>query len=93
MYIHCNNLESVYFTNLITSNVTNIQYAFYAANKLAYLDMSKATFDQITSYSTLFPKIMKATIIVADDAAKSWVEARLADTNNANCVVKKASEV
>ena len=93
MFLHCNNLESIYLTNLITSKVTDMTQAFYAANKLTYLDMSKATFDQITSYSTLFSSIMKATIIVADDTAKSWVEARLADTNNANCVVKKASEL
>ena len=93
MFIHCTNLESVYFTNLITSKVTNMTQAFYGANKLTYLDMSKATFDQVTSYSTIFMSSVNATIIVADDTAKSWVEARLADAGNTNCVVKKASEV
>ena len=93
MFIHCTNLESVYFTNLITSKITNMTRAFYGVNKLKYLDMSKATFDQVTSYSGIFTQNIKATIIVADDTAKSWVEARLADVGNTSCVVKKASEV
>lgn len=90
MFIHCTNLESVYFTNLITSKVTNMTQAFYGVNKLTYLDMSKATFDQVTSYSTIFTSSVNATIIVADDTAKSWVEARLADVGNTSCVVKKS---
>ena len=79
MFDNCSGLTSLDLSNFDTSQVTNMSYMFDGCSKLLSLDMRNATFNA-TSYSQMFRTVANGiNIIVKDDTAKTWIEARLSD--------------
>ena len=97
MLYGCDKLKTVYLNSLNNLSGTNMSAVFYAAAKLEYLDIRSLSFNGITSYSSFLPGNinLNATIVVADDTAKTWVRARLTDAGVAqsNVTIKTVAEL
>ena len=92
MFVNCHKLETVYLNNVITTSVTNMTQMFYPCSNLKNMYMNKATFNQVTSYSKMFNSSATGTMVVADETAKTWIQARLAEAGSTSAVVKTVAE-
>lgn len=95
MFYCCSKLTNLNLSNFETSKVTSIEHMFnlrYKDTELTPIVMRKATFTNVTNYKDLFNGISNLTsIIVKDEAAKTFIEARLADTSKTGVTVTIAS--
>jgi surface protein len=81
MFSGCDNLTSLDLSGFDTSQVTNMSDMFNGCYELTNLDMRNATFNA-TGYSSMFSDITDGiNIIVKDATAKTWIEARLKESN------------
>jgi len=64
--------------NLDTSQVTSMSWMFYGCSGLTTLDFRNADFTSVTEYDDMFAYVPSSiSIIVKDQAAKGFIEARL----------------
>ena len=86
MFSYCYKLTSLNLSSFDTSGVTAMREMFYSCNNLKNLDMRNATFNA-TDYSSMFYSVLNGiSIIVKDETAKTWIEARLSDVGRAGTV-------
>ena len=86
MFESCWNFTSLDLSNFDTSQVTDMRSMFWNCYKLTSLDMRNATFNA-TSYSDMLIYVPNGiNIIVKDDTAKTWIEARLSDAGRTGTV-------
>ena len=78
--IHATSDKVSYFTDLNlssfdTSSLKNASYMFYGTEYLNNINLSKADFSKVTSYTEIFGATKEGTnIIVKDETAKSWIQ-------------------
>ncbi len=78
MFENCSSLTILDVSNFDTSNVTNMSYMFKNCNSLTSLDFRKATFDKVTSYSSILDFVpSNINIITKDETTKAWLEDKL----------------
>ena len=86
MFYDCSNLTTLDLSSFDTHQVTNMQSMFSGCSKLHSLDMRNAIFNA-TNYSYMFQAVSNGiNIIVKDEPAKAWIEARLRDESIAGTV-------
>ena len=79
MFYRCENLTILDVSNFNTNQVTNMSHMFEGCSKLLSLDMRNATFNA-TTYPYMFSSVPDGiNIIVKDETAKTWIEARLSN--------------
>ncbi len=87
MFFGCSSLTSLDLSSFNTANVTYMSIMFSGCSNLTNLDFRNATFNA-TSYTSMFSSVNHAiSVIVKDEVAKTWVEARLADANRTSSSV------
>ena len=86
MFETCWNFTSLDLSNFDTSQVTDMSGMFWNCYKLTSLDMRNATFNA-TSYSDMLIYVPNGiNIIVKDDTARAWIQARLSDVGRTGTV-------
>ena len=81
MFFNCSSLISLDLSNFDISQVTKMFNIFSGCSSLTNLDMRNAVFNA-TSYSQMFRSVQNGiNIIVKDATAKTWIEARLKESN------------
>ena len=79
-------------SNFDTSKVTNMNSMFYVMDNLTSLDLRKADFNNVTNYTNILTSLNSLkTIIVKDNSAKIFIEARLNDENKTGVIVSIAT--
>ncbi len=78
MFNNCSNLTYLDLSSFITSNVTDMLFMFQSCGKLTKIDFRKATFDKVTSYSSILDFVpSNINIITKDETTKAWLEDKL----------------
>ena len=77
----CKSLEILNLNNFDTSKVTNIDYMFNGTINLKTVNMNKANFSKVTTHTYTFSESGVTSIIVKDETAKTFIEARLLDAS------------
>lgn len=86
------NVTTMNLSNFDTSNVTNMGGMFYVMDNLTSLDLRKADFNNVTNYTNILTSLNSLkTIIVKDNSAKTFIEARLNDENKTGVIVSIAT--
>jgi len=78
MFIQYRNLTALDVTHFNTSKVIDMSCMFYGCSGLNTLDFRNADFTSVTEYDDMFAYVPSSiSIIVKDQAAKGFIEARL----------------
>lgn len=97
MFSGSNKLKTIYINSLNNLSSTYMNNAFNALKALEYLDIRSLSFDSVASYgSSFFAGLNKnATIIVADDSAKTAIKGKVASFlgSSNNVTVKTVAEL
>jgi len=89
LFMNFNNVKSMDLSNFDTSKVTNMPRMFAGCSSLTELDISSMTFDSVEFYYYMFEGVPNNIHIkVKDEAAKTFIEARLAEANITEGVVE-----
>jgi surface protein len=86
MFQYCRSLTSLDLSSFDMRDVRQVYWMFSSCTNLTYLDMRNATFNA-RDYEDMFLLVPNGiTIVVKDITAKSWIEARLSESNRTGTV-------
>jgi len=92
MFEGASSLTKLDLSKFDTSKVTNMPRMFAGCSSLTELDISSMTFDSVEFYYYMFEGVPNNIHIkVKDEAAKAFIEARLAEANITEAVVEIAN--
>ena len=84
-------LTELDLSNFDTSNVTNMVEMFAYCSKLTSIKLNNATFDNVTSSSSMFFGIKSdAVIVTKDETTKAWLKAKPLAYNNTATILTVA---
>lgn len=91
MFKVCKQLENLDLSSFDTSKVENMTYMLSNLDNVQEINLSNASFESVESYDNMLTHTNKnATIIVKDENAKTFIQARLDEVSNtANVKVKE----
>ena len=83
MFFGCRSLTNLDLSSFNTSNVTNTEGMFYDCRSLKNLDMRNASFDKVVDSNSMFDGMSNLSVIVKDEANRSWIQSRLGSNGTA----------
>lgn len=87
MFDDCYTLSALDLSSFITSSLTNSSYMFAYASDVDIINLHSASFTTVTTYNNMFSSIKNGmTITVKDEAAQTFINARLTDAGKTGTV-------
>ena len=92
LFYNCSSLSEIDLRDWNVSP-TNISYLFEGCSGLKKIDIRNFSFDNVTSYSSMFSTVpTNCKIIVKDDNAKSWLKSKFSSFSNIKTVAEYQAE-